>query len=115
MKFARITQDGCTRMYDIRFKYTPVVRDGKAVIKTTCNISLINPDRGVSGRDAYTFVSHGNVVQHSRDTFTKAEGRKRALTKALAPFARHDRKTAWKVYFSEVKDNHADKKELALT
>ena len=114
MKFTRITDVGYKNTYDIRFKYSQVVRMGQAVGMTTCTVSLINPEIP-KGKARYHCVSTGRVTQDTRDTFIKNEGRKRALAKALAPFPKDARTNAWEAYFAEVNAPHVNKKEYAAT
>ena len=70
--------------YDIRFMYDFVVtRDFESEVReTTCTISVINPNIP-KGKDRYTCVAHGAVVQHVNDKDVKSTARKLALRKAI--------------------------------
>lgn len=46
--------------------------------------------------DGTTF--HGRSLCHPNDNFNKAEGRKRALTRAISSLPRETRKTIWAQY-----------------
>lgn len=110
MKF--IYQD---QVYFIRFSYTPPENLPKREVvlgmkenyqgrTTTCRIVKLK-EVIVEGEEKCVFISQGESRNDSRDIFTKAVGRRKALSNALdSEMSKEFREEVWNCYRHHCKD-----------
>jgi hypothetical protein len=91
-------------VYDVTWQYdrVPSAKSKTEVIRTTCTISDV--DETKKGKERFSTVCSASVTQDPHDQFSKSEGRRRSLTKALTKFGdwgRQERKLVWANYFAQ--------------
>lgn len=98
-------------LYDVNWERIPNKRadgtirqshNGLDRIDTVCNVSLIHEDKVRA--EKYQKILSGVAVQNSSDVFSKAIGRKVALTRAIRNYFNKQQRTIfWDIYKQKCK------------